>query len=57
MERITWECFLREINIIYDLSQRLNDNWQIITSVRVFSSDKLIYFRFFFNFLTELLPI
>lgn len=57
MERITWECFLREINIIYDLSQRLNDNWQIITSVRVFRSDKLIYFRFFSNFLTELLPI
>lgn len=33
MERITWESFLNDIKIIYNLSQKLNDNWQLIVSV------------------------
>lgn len=31
---MTWECFLKDIKIIHDISQQLNDNWQIVTNVR-----------------------
>lgn len=33
MDGITWEQFLCDIKIIHDISQRLNDNWKIVSAV------------------------
>lgn len=33
MDGITWEEFLKDIKVIYDISQRLNDNWELISAV------------------------
>lgn len=35
MDGITWEQFLCDIKNIHDISQQLNDTWEIISKVRI----------------------
>lgn len=51
MDGITWEQFLSDIKIIHDISQRLNDNWKIVSAV----SWKFI--GFFFSVVVKFLCI
>lgn len=30
MDRLNWEQFVKDINVIYEISQQLNDGWNLV---------------------------